>query len=311
MESSGLYLPYKHSGTLTAKDFSPGEIADFKKIYRFIVLTRIADSTARVLFRQGRFYGTYYSALGMEASVVVPAYFSKQADFAATTVRELGCCIVKGMPIESVFAQIFCKKSADAQGKNEPHLFGWTPARIFRNYSYFSSHIPIATGAALANKLQDSDGCALCYMGEGVTAKGDFHEALNFAGIHKLPIVFVILNNWYAGAMRIETTSAVSDISAKAESYGINGIRVDGNDAPRLYKVCKDAFESARKGNGSTLIQCDTYRWYGASEIDPTNYRPAEEVELWKEHDPLVLLENWLMENGVLDNTEIDRITEE
>ena len=247
----------------------------------------------------------------MEASVVVPAFFCEPMDFVGITHRELGCFLVKGMPMEMIFAQIFSREVSEEQAKTPPFFWGWTPARILRHSSVLASQIPLATGAALAYKMQGVNGVSLCYFGEGTTAKGDFHESLNFAGVHKLPIVFVCLNNWYAESLPINLTSAVEDLSSRAKGYGFEGVRVDGNDTPLLYKTMKCAFAKARSGGGPTLVQCDTYRWYGHSEIDPATYRPAEEVERWIANDPVIRIENWLRRQGWLSQDNFDHIAEE
>lgn len=295
----------------SAKDFTKEERADLEKIYRYIRLTRETDDRLRKLFRQGRFYGTYFSAIGMEASVVVPAFFCEPMDFAGITHRELGCFLIKGMPMEQIFAQIFSREVSEEQAKTPPFFWGWTPARILRHSSVLASQIPIAAGAALAYKMQETGGCALCYMGEGATAKGDFHESLNFAGVHKLPIVFVILNNWYAESLPINLSTPVENISIRAEGYGFEGVRIDGNDTPLLYKTFKTAFARARSGEGPTLVQCDTYRWYGHSEIDPATYRPAAEVSRWMDNDPVLRIERWLNRQGWLSEPDFVRIKEE
>ena len=294
-----------------AGDFSAAELADLKRIHRCIRLTRDTDDRLRKLFRQGRFYGTYFSGIGMEASIVVPACFTRELDFVAVTHRELGCFLAKGMPMRQIFAQIFSRDVSEEQAKTPPFFWGWTPVRILRHSSVLGSQIPLAAGAALAYKMRGTDDCALCYFGEGTTAKGEFHESLNFAGVHKLPIVFVCINNFYAESLPLNLSSAVENLSIRAHGYGFEGVRVDGNDTPLLYRTFKRAFEKARSGRGPTLVQCDTYRWFGHSEIDPATYRPQAEVLKWIDNDPVLRCERWMVREGLLSGGDIERIKKE
>ncbi len=302
------FVPSQSRSDFSASDFTDEERAELEKIYYWIRLTRDTDDRLRKLFRQGRIYGTYFSAIGMEASVVVPAYFTRTLDFVGVTHRELGSFLVKGMPMNQIFAQIFSREVSEEQAKTPPFFWGWTPVRIMRHSSVLASQIPVAVGAALAYKMLGTDDCALCYFGEGTTAKGDFHESLNFAGVHKLPIVFVLLNNFYAESLPLNLSSAVEDLSIRADGYGFEGVRVDGNDTPLLYKTFKTAFNKARGGGGPTLVQCDTYRWFGHSEIDPATYRPAAEVLKWIENDPVLELERWLVSQNWMSEDDFERI---
>lgn len=305
------YVPAPPRSKFNASDFTDEERAELERIYYWMRLTRDTDNRMRKLFRQGRFYGTYFSAIGMESSVVVPAFFTRTLDFVGVSHRELGCFLVKGMPIRQIFAQIFSREISEEQAKTPPFFWGWTPVRIMRHSSVLASQIPVATGAALAYKMSGTEDCALCYFGEGTTAKGDFHESLNFAGVHKLPIIFVLINNFYAESLPLNLTSAVEDLSTRAHGYGFEGIRVDGNDTPLLYKTFKTAFEKARSGGGPTLVQCDTYRWFGHSEIDPATYRPAAEVLKWVDNDPVLRFERWLKRQGWINDADFDSVKAE
>ncbi|MFQ5903703.1 MAG: thiamine pyrophosphate-dependent dehydrogenase E1 component subunit alpha, partial [Candidatus Binatia bacterium] len=127
-----------------------------------------------------------------------------------------------------------------------------------------------------------------------------FHEALNFAGVHRLPVVFICQNNFYAESVHVRMQTAVENLSDKAGAYGFPGVSIDGNDVEQVYHACKKAFERARNGGGPTLIECKTYRWYGHSDIDLASYRPQEEVEEWIRRDPVPRFERYLFEQGVL-----------
>lgn len=133
--------------------------------------------------------------------------------------------------------------------------------------------------------------------GEGSTSLGLWHEAVNFSGVHKLPIIFVVENNGYAESVPVSLQTAVDEISTKARAYGIPGVTVDGNDVVAVYSAMREAIARARSGDGPTLLECKTYRWYGHSEIDPAKYREREEVEYWKLRDPIPAMERYLLSN--------------
>jgi len=147
---------------------------------------------------------------------------------------------------------------------------------------------------ALAYKMQRKPNIVVALSGEGATSLGFWHEAVNFAGVHKLPIVFVIENNLYAESVPVALQTAVEDMSVKASAYGFPGLTVDGNDVVAVYSAMRKAIDRARTGNGPTLLECKTYRWYGHSEIDPAKYRDPAEVEYWKSRDPIPAMERYL-----------------
>jgi len=158
----------------------------------------------------------------------------------------------------------------------------------------------VATGVALAYRLQKNGNVAIAYTGDGGTARGDFHEALNFGAVHKLPIVYFIQNNLWAESVPLHLQTALTNLSDRAKAYGMPGITIDGNDVIEVYETASAAIARAREGGGPTLIEGKTYRWYGHSEIDPANYRSDEEVAAWKAKHPLPRYEKVLLDEGVL-----------
>jgi TPP-dependent pyruvate/acetoin dehydrogenase alpha subunit len=157
-------------------------------------------------------------------------------------------------------------------------------------------------------KLQKKDSVALHFFGDGASNRGDFHEALNMAGVMKLPIVYVCDNNLYAMTTPLESTMAIKDIAIRAQSYGFPGVVVDGNDVLAVYGATQEAISRARAGEGPTLIECKTYRFLGHSIGDPQDYRTAEEVEFWKKKDPIRKFELYLRDKGLLDDIKIKEI---
>jgi len=274
---------------------------ELKGLYYYMNLVRQFDERCRRLFKQGRFHGTYFSAVGQEATVVGPCYGLRPDDFIGIQHREIGAVITKGMPIKYMMAQLFARKDSPDRGKSHPCHYGWKPMGIVTPASTIAAQTVIVTGSALAWKIQKKDNVAVAFVGEGATSNGVWHEALNFAGIHKLPIVFVVQDNLWAESVPKSLGVPLENVSERAKAYGFPGITIDGNDLIATYETSQEAIKKARRGEGPTLIEMKTYRWYGHSEIDPANYRTQEELESWKRRDPVPRYERLLMERGVID----------
>ena len=166
--------------------------------------------------------------------------------------------------------------------------------------------IPIATGAGLAAQLRGTDQVAVTFFGDGASNEGVFHEGLNLASVWKLPVIFVCENNQFGISTHVSISTSVEDIAVRAKSYNIPGTVVDGNDIFAVDKAFKKALARARKGEGPSLIECKTYRWYGHWTGDPEVYRTREEVEEWKRKCPIKRLEKYMLEEGIMDQAGID-----
>ena len=274
---------------------------ELKGLYYNMNLVRQVDERCRRLFKQGRFQGTYFSAVGQEATVVGPCYGLRPDDFIGIQHREIGAVITKGLPIKYLMAQLFARKDSPDRGKSHPCHYGWKPMGIVTPASTIAAQTVIVTGSALAWKIQKKDNVAVAFVGEGATSNGVWHEALNFAGVHSLPIVFIVQDNLWAESVPKRLGVPLDDLSERAKAYGFPGVTIDGNDLIACYETSQEAVRKARRGEGPTLIEMKTYRWYGHSEIDPANYRTSEELELWKKRDPVPRFEKLLMERGVID----------
>jgi TPP-dependent pyruvate/acetoin dehydrogenase alpha subunit len=193
-----------------------------------------------------------------------------------------------------MFAQLYARNTSPDKGRSSPAHCGYAPLNIITPASTIAAQLNIGTGVALAYKMQKKPNIVVALSGEGSTSLGFWHEAVNFAGVYKLPIVYVIQNNLWAESVNVKMQTAVEDLSVKAQAYGFPGITVDGNDVVAVYRVAREAIHRARTGLGPTLIECKTYRWYGHSEIDPAKYRSPEEVEYWKSRDPIPAMERYL-----------------
>ena len=279
-----------------------------KEIYYLLVLTRNLDERGRKLFKQARFTGTYFSAVGQEATTVVPTYGLRKEDVIAPSHREIGANVAKGVPIKLIMAQIYARKTSPDKGKSHPCHYGYAPLRVITPASTVAAQVVVGTGAALAFKIRKVDNVVVSFFGDGATSRGGFHEALNFAGIHKLPIVYICQNNLWAESVPLRLQTALTDLSERAKAYGFPGVTIDGNDVMEVLRTSREAIEKARRGDGSTFIECKTYRWYGHSEIDPANYRAKEELEAWMKKDPIPHYEKYLLENKILDEKEKNKI---
>lgn len=274
------------------------DIPDFKDeellyLYKTMLYTRIIDEKAVSYQRQGRML-TYAPSTGQEATQVGSAYAMEDKDFLVPAFRELGAWLVKGVPLKNIYLYWY----GNEWGSHMPEGVNVLPVSIPIASQY--SH---AAGIGMASKIKGEDDVAVAYVGDGGTSHGDFHEGLNFAGVFKAPVVFIIQNNQYAISFPRVKQTASKTLAQKAIAYGIEGIQVDGNDIFAMYNATKKAIDKARAGGGPTLIEAYTYR-LGAhtTSDDPSKYRTDEEVESWKEKDPLIRFEKYLREKDLIND---------
>lgn len=270
------------------------------EMYRVLLKCRLVDERGRLLFRQGKFKGNFYSAVGQEATHVGTLFGCRASDWVGPSHRDMVAAVVKGVPTKKIIAQLYaCAESPD-RGKSTPAHFGSAEHNIIIPSSTIAAQWQLVTGVALGLKMQSKDDICFAFCGDGATSTGAWHEATNFAGVHKLGIVYVVQNNLWAESVPLRLQSAAQNLADKGAGYGMPGVVVDGNDVLAVYRVAREAIQRARAGEGPTLIECKTYRWYGHSEIDPAKYRPPEEVEQWKKRDPLARFEKYLREEKIL-----------
>ncbi|HEU5401393.1 MAG TPA: thiamine pyrophosphate-dependent dehydrogenase E1 component subunit alpha [Terriglobales bacterium] len=265
-----------------------------RRLYTYMVKCRMVEERIRVLYRQGRFAGNYFAAVGQEATEVGATLDLLPEDTVGGSHRNFVTNIMKGTPLTLLFAHIYGRETSPDRGRSAPAHCGYAPLNVITPSSTIAAQQNIGVGIALAYKMQRKPNVVVALTGEGATSLGFWHEAVNFAAVHKLPIIFVVENNGYAESVPISLQTAVEDISIKAAGYGIPGITVDGNDVVTVYTTMREAIDRARSGAGPTLVECKTYRWYGHSEIDPAKYRDPAEVEYWKSRDPIPAMERYL-----------------
>jgi len=239
-------------------------------------------------------------SIGQEAAAVGSCFALRSTDTMTTTHRGHGHMIAKGADLNGMMAELYGKRTGLCKGKGgSMHVTDATVGALGANGIVGASTL-ISTGAGLASRLAADDGVSLAFMGDGATNQGMFHEGLNFAAVFDLPVVFVIENNQYGEFTPIGDHTRVPRLADRAAAYGLPGIRVDGNDVWAVYEVVNEAVERARRGEGPTLVECFTYRWHGHMEGDEMGYRPAGELEEWKERDPILLWRDRLLADEML-----------
>jgi TPP-dependent pyruvate/acetoin dehydrogenase alpha subunit len=285
--------------------------AQLLEMYHLLYKCRQVDERARLLFRQGKFKGNFYSAVGQEATHVGTLYGCRKSDWVGPSHRDMVAAVVKGVPTQRIIAQLYARTTSPDRGKSTPAHFGDAEHNIIVPSSTIAAQWQLATGVAFGLKMQGKDDICFAYCGDGATSTGAWHEAVNTAGVHKLGILYVVQNNLWAESVPFRLQSAAKNLADRAAGYGFPGVVVDGNDLLAVYRVAQEAIARARAGEGPTLIECKTYRWYGHSEIDPAKYRPKEEVEEWKKKCPLARFEKYLKSEGILTDVAQQKIEAE
>ncbi|HEX2021553.1 MAG TPA: thiamine pyrophosphate-dependent enzyme [Candidatus Thermoplasmatota archaeon] len=280
-------------------------------MYRAMRLVRVLDERCMNLQRQGRigFYGT---STGEEAAVVGSAAAVRPTDWIFPALRQGGALLYRGFPLRLFFNHMFGNAGSVELGRSMPMHFSNREQRFVTWSSSMATQLPHAVGMAYAARVKRSDEVAVAYMGDGATSEGDFHHALNFAGVWKAPVVFFCNNNQWAISVPFRKQTASDGVAVKAVAYGFPGIRLDGNDVLGVYAATHEAAERARRGEGPTLVEAVTYRMQGhSSSDDPTRYRSAEEVATWAKRDPIARFAAYLRARGVWSDAKEEALVAE
>src|SRR5215475_6000473 len=277
------------------------------EMFYWLKLIRAFDERLSILVRQGKVRSGVYTGIGQEAIIVGTCYGLKKADFICPLHRDLGAFLMKGVEPRVMMSQMFGKPTGLSKGRDSALHSGVNDLGIFGNTSMLGANLPVAAGLAYTFKLEQTDNVVVAYFGEGASNTGDFHEALNFAGVQQLPVIFICENNQYAYSVPLEKSMAIDDVAIRAEAYGFDGVAINGNDVLAVYQSMRGALARARGGDGPTLIECKTYRWHGHSEHDKAFYRTNEELAMWKSRDPIPTFTTYLKGLHVLtDQHEAD-----
>jgi pyruvate dehydrogenase E1 component alpha subunit len=290
--------------TLAAKERSPEAIPLGLRLdmYRLLVLLRQAEQRAFDLFLQNQIKGTSHLSLGQEAIAAGTAAAMQPGDLSFCTYRGHAHTLARGVPVEKVLGELMGRDNGLMRGKGGSMHLTSVEHGVMGSYAIVGAHLPIACGAAWRAQYKGQKDVSVCFFGDGTTNIGAFHEALNFAACMKLPVVFVCENNLYMEYTPIAEVIPVQYPAAdRASAYGLERILIDGNDVDVVYQTLSRVIERARAGEGPSLVECLTYRHSGHSRADPAKYRPAGELEKWKQADPVPNYRERLLGLGVAD----------
>jgi TPP-dependent pyruvate/acetoin dehydrogenase alpha subunit len=299
------------------KDRSPGaagaglndDIGEEKRLamYRTQVVIREAEQRAFDLFLQNLVKGTSHLSLGQEAVAAGFAGAMQKGDQSFCTYRGHAHTLARGVPVEKVLGELMQRDNGLMRGKGGSMHLTSEAHGVMGSYAIIGAHLPIACGAAWRAQYKGAKDVSVCFFGDGTTNIGAFHEALNFAAVWTLPVIFVCENNLYMEYTPIADVTAVEHPAAdRAASYGLERIVIDGNDADVVYRTARAAYDKARAGDGPSLIECMTYRHSGHSRADPAKYRPEGELEKWKQRDPIKIYKERLLQFGVVEKVIAD-----
>ena len=280
-------------------------------LYSTMVKIRLFEDRIVDLYARGLVPGLAHLYIGEEAVAAGACAGLRRDDYITSTHRGHGHVIAKGAELKPMMAELFGKRTGYCKGKGGSMHIADMNIGILGANGIAGGGIPIAVGAGLSIKLRKTDQVAVCFFGDGASNNGTFHESLNLASLHKLPVIFVCENNQYGISLSQARHQAIKDIAVRATGYDMPGVVVDGNDVIEVHNTVSKAVGRARAGEGPTLIECKTYRWRGHHEGDPNQgrrYRTVEEIEEWKKKDPIKRLAGKLLEEKILTKKKIASI---
>jgi 2-oxoisovalerate dehydrogenase E1 component alpha subunit len=275
---------------------------ELREMFWYLLLSRRVDERAWILHRQGKI-AFHISGMGQEATHVGMAYGIRRGyDWVIPYYRDLALMLALGLTPREFMLSLYGKRGEPSSGARQmPSHFGLRRANVVSTSAPVATQVPQAAGVALAIKLRRDDRIVLTTMGEGATSQGEWYEGMNWAAVHKLPLVCVVENNIYAISVPQERQMALTNVADRAAGLGVPGRVVDGNDALAVLEATREAAGRARRGEGPTLIEAKTYRSVPhSSDDDDRSYRSRQEVEEWKKRDPLAILQALLLERGAL-----------
>lgn len=280
-------------------------------IYTTMNVIRKFEEKALHLFESNLLRGSVHLCVGQEAIPATVCSHLRDTDYITSTHRGHGHCIAKGAEPGRAMAELMGKATGYCKGKGgSMHIADLTKGNLGAN-AIVGGGIPIAVGGALAAKLKGTDQVTVAFFGDGASNQGTFHEGMNLAAVWKLPVIFVCENNGFGISVPVKESTSVKDVSVRGASYDIPGITVDGNDVTAIDEVIQQAMGRAKAGEGPTLIECKTYRWFGHWTGDPQVYRTREDVEEWKKKCPIRRFRDYLLTNGLAEEKELDAIEKE
>jgi pyruvate dehydrogenase E1 component alpha subunit len=270
-------------------------------------LIRRFEERAGEMYTKAKIGGFLHLAIGEEASIVGAARAMRDEDFLVSTYRSHGHALVRGTDPKAVMAELFGRETGCSGGRGgSMHMFD-LERRFMGGYGIVGGNLPLGAGFALASDYAGTDEATLCVAGDGAVNQGTFGEALNFAALWNLPVVFMITNNQFGMGTALERHTAQTDLSRRGEGYGVPGMRCDGMDVVDIHATIAKALRRAREDREPSIVEAVTYRFHGHSMADPEDYRDKEEVERWRERDPLVTFARRLVEADVMSKEDVER----
>ncbi len=282
---------------------------DLLGMYRNMLITRGIEERGHILYKQGKIPGSFYTGRGNEAASVAVATAMAAEDVGCPLQRDMGVHITRGVEPWRVFAQYMGRADGPTIGRDGNVHIGDANLGLHAMVSHLPAMLPVAVGMGLAFRIREEKRVAVAWCGEGASARGDAHEGMNFAGVRRLPVVFVIDNNQWAYSTPSHLEYAVEHLADRAAAYGFEGVVVDGTDILAVYREARRAIEKARDGGGPTLIESVTLRMEGHAVHDDAYYVPKEMFEEWSRRDPIERYRTWLRAFAGITDEEEDEVT--
>ncbi len=276
------------------------------EMYRALHRTRgLEDQVAYLYHNQNPqkplIVGKGYLSTGQEAVSVGAGFTLNPEDWVAPSHRDMGLYLLRGITPKEIFAQYFCRATGPTWGRDGNVHMGFAEKKLLGFVSQMGAALPVANGLAMAARYLGESSIVLVHFGDGASSQGCVHEAMNYAAVFKLPVVFVCNNNRWAISTPVHQQMAIENLADRAKGYGFEGVVADGNDVVAVYQAIKPAVDKARSGGGPTLIECKSMRMSGHGTHDPANYIPQEEKDFWKQKDPIIRMRERLEKLGVWD----------
>ena len=281
------------------------------ELYTVMMKIRLFEERIVDLYARGLVPGLAHLYIGEEAVAAGACALLREDDFITSTHRGHGHVIAKGAELNPMMAELYGKKTGYCKGKGGSMHIADMKIGILGANGIAGGGLPIAVGAGISAKWRGTDQVTICFFGDASSNNGTFHESLNFASLHKLPVIFVCENNQYGISVHQKQHQPITDIAIRATSYDMPGVIIDGNDVAAVYEAVSKAVRRARAGEGPTLIECKTYRWRGHHEGDPNQggrYRTKKDIEAWKKKDPLKRLADKLIADKIATKKKLAEI---
>ncbi|MEN8143510.1 MAG: thiamine pyrophosphate-dependent dehydrogenase E1 component subunit alpha [Gemmatimonadota bacterium] len=281
---------------------------DLLQLCRFMHVTRALEERLEVLFKQGHVVGELYRSLGQEGTAVASAFALQAGDWLAPSIRDMGALLVRGLDPAEMLRQYTARGGSLCAGKDNTTQFTVPDLGLVGPVSPLGTQLCVLNGVALSFKVRGQEQVCMTYQGEGASRTGASHEGMNFAAALELPMVVVLEHNRWALGTPSTSEAAVERWLDVAEAYGVPCAEVDGNDVLQVYDEAVAAVARARRGEGMTLIVAETYRMLGHAQHDAQKYAASEELERWRDRDPIALFEAYLIESGFAERAQLDKL---